>query len=266
MNLCLFFEGTGQDGDDCITNVTRLHDACENSARQKIRVEAGPGTHFGAYIRGLVHGHDWWIAFRGAKRWFEKNRASSPAGAGRVKVFLFGFSRGALIARHFAAWLDKLSVEVDYLGLWDTVDATAGLDVDETPSGNVLFARHAVAENEERRFYGYVPLRKGEKTPRGAKIEELVFPGSHSDVGGLFEDNHVIADASLAWIAEGAEKAGLILKDRSILVPPAEDATIVLHDQKGEFSNLWGALGGIKRRLEGIPRHFLCRGKRGESS
>jgi hypothetical protein len=25
-----------------------------------------------------------------------------------TKVFLFGFSRGALIARHFAAWLDKL--------------------------------------------------------------------------------------------------------------------------------------------------------------
>ena len=39
-------------------------------------------------------------------------------------VFLFGFSRGALIARHFAAWLDKLCIAVAYLGLWDTVDST----------------------------------------------------------------------------------------------------------------------------------------------
>ena len=45
------------------------------------------------------------------------------------KVFLFGFSRGALVARHFAAWLDKLGVVVAYLGLWDTVDSTIGLDV-----------------------------------------------------------------------------------------------------------------------------------------
>jgi len=33
------------------------------------------------------------------------------------------------LARHFAAWLDKLGVAVAYLGLWDTVDATIGLDV-----------------------------------------------------------------------------------------------------------------------------------------
>ena len=46
-----------------------------------------------------------------------------------TSVFLFGFSRGALIARHFAAWLDKLGISVAYLGLWDTVDATIGLDV-----------------------------------------------------------------------------------------------------------------------------------------
>lgn len=262
MNLCLFFEGTGQDGDERITNVTRLHDACENSGRQRLNLQPGPGTHFGAYLRGLVHGHDWRIAFRRARRWFETCSRHSPRGGRPPRVFLFGFSRGALIARHFASWLDKLDVKVDYLGLWDTVDATAGLDVEETPPPNVLHARHAVAENETRRLYGYVPLRAGGRTPEGVRIEELVFPGSHSDVGGLFDDNHVVADASLAWIAQGAAEAGILLSDPSILTPPPGNAEIILHDQSGEATNLWGILGEAKRKLKGIPRHFLCRGKR----
>ena len=35
---------------------------------------------------------------------------------------------GALLARHFAAWLDRLGIEVEYLGLWDTLDARLAWD------------------------------------------------------------------------------------------------------------------------------------------
>ena len=100
-------------------------------------------------------------------------------------MFLFGFSRGALLARHFAAWLDRLGVAVAYLGLWDTVDSTIGLDVSESCPSNVSRARHAVARDETRKFFQYVPL-KGDK----GQVAEMLFPGSHSDVGGLYEDNH----------------------------------------------------------------------------
>lgn len=264
MNLCLFFEGTGQGVAGKFTNVTRLHDACVDSEEQKLHLEAGPGTHFGSYLRGLLHGHDWWIVFRSARRWFETNRRSRAASAGVVKVFLFGFSRGALIARHFAAWLDKLGVEVAYLGLWDTVDATLGLDVSEAVPPNVRAARHAVARDETRRFYGYIPLRPpaGDAAGRKRPVEELVFPGSHSDVGGLFDDDHRVADAALAWVAEGAVASGLRLKEASILDPPAVTARPVLHDAHGEATNLWGALGRIRRTLTGLPRHALCRWKR----
>ena len=130
MNICLFFEGTGQGVAGKITNVTRLRDLCVEDARQRLHLEAGPGTHFGSYLAGKIAGVDWRTTFRSARRWFEANYETLPKDGVSTAVFLFGFSRGALIARHFAAWLDKLGVEVDYLGLWDTVDATIGLEVE----------------------------------------------------------------------------------------------------------------------------------------
>jgi uncharacterized protein (DUF2235 family) len=218
MNLCFFFEGTGGGVSGNFTNVTRLFDVCTENDRQKRHLESGPGTHFGAYIRGAIHGHDWWIVFRGARRWFEANRKTkSLATADKVKVFIFGFSRGALIARHFSAWLEKLDVEVAYMGLWDTVDATLGIDVSERCPANVSVARHAVSRDEKRRFYEYVPLLPVDGGNRRQIVEEMVFPGYHSDVGGFYEDNHVIADAALEWIAEGALHAGILLDEVVLL-------------------------------------------------
>ena len=108
MNLCLFFEGTGRGVAGKVTNVTRLRDICVDDVRQKLHLEAGPGTRLGSYLCGKIAGSDWQAIFRDARRWFEANYETLPKDGIATKVFLFGFSRGALIARHFAAWLDKL--------------------------------------------------------------------------------------------------------------------------------------------------------------
>lgn len=265
MNLCLFFEGTGQDGEDDVTNVTRLHGICVSSEAQILHLEGGPGTHFGAYLRGLIRGMDWQVIFRDARRWFEKRLKELGRGGEHARVFLFGFSRGAMIARHFAAWLDKLGHGVDYMGLWDTVDATPDLDVAEECPPNVVYARHAVARDEKRPLFAYVPVKANAKPYGRHKVEELVFPGVHSDVGGLYEDNHVIADASLYWIATGAIEKGLLVKDGADLVEPPADAKIVIHDSTHEMSNLWGALGENARDLAHLPRHHLCERTYGDS-
>lgn len=44
----------------------------------------------------------------------------------------------------------------------------------------------------------YVPL-KGD----AGRVAETLFPGSHSDGGGLYGDNHLMADLALAWVAAG---------------------------------------------------------------
>ena len=105
MNLCLFFEGTGQGVAGKATNVTRLHDLSVDDARQRLHLEPGPGTRFGAYLRGKIAGSDWRAIFRDARCWFEANYESLPPDDVATRVYLFGFSRGALLARHFAAWL-----------------------------------------------------------------------------------------------------------------------------------------------------------------
>ena len=255
MNLCMFFEGSGQGVAGRMTNVTRLRDLCADDARQKLHLEAGLGTHFGSYLAGRIAGVDWRTTFRSARRWFEANYETLPKDGIATKVFLFGFSRGALIARHFAAWLDKLGVAVAYLGLWDTVDATVGLDVAAELPRNVRRARHAVSRDETRKFFQYVPL-KGDK----AKVVEMLFPGSHSDVGGLYDDNHLVADLALAWIAAGAKREGLRLSRSASLSQKLDASAVVLHDSHDETSNLWGMIGRVRRSLPRLRLHFACKG------
>lgn len=255
MNLCLFFEGTGQGVAGRMTNVTRMRDICVDDEKQKLHLEPGVGTHFGAYIGGKIVGSDWRAVFRDARRWFEANYRSLPADSVATSVFIFGFSRGALIARHFAAWLDKLGRSVSYLGLWDTVDSTLGLDVAEDCPPNVASARHAVARDETRKFYAYVPL-VGEK----GRVTELLFPGSHSDIGGLYDDNHLMADLTLSWIAAGAKSSGVRLR-RGVDISQRLDASaVVLHDSHSQATNLWGAFDRVRRKLPHLRLHFRCKG------
>ena len=254
MNLCLFFEGTGQGVAGNVTNVTRLRDICMEDERQKLHLEAGPGTRFGSYLRGKIAGSDWQTIFRDSRRWFEANYETLPPDGVATKVFLFGFSRGALIARHFASWLDRLGVVVAYLGLWDTVDSTIGLDVAENCPDNVAHARHAVARDETRKFFRYVPLNGGK-----GRVVEMLFPGSHSDVGGLYDDNHAMADLALAWIAAGAKRSGVRLRRGADISQRLDASAVVLHDPHSLASNLWGAFDRVRRDLSGLRLHFRCK-------
>ena len=239
-SLALFFEGTGQGVFGKKTNVSLVCESCVEDAAQHLHLESGPGARFGAWLVGRTSGVGWRNIFGRARRWFEKAQAHRPSGAPSPKVFLFGFSRGALLARHFAAWLDKLGVEVAYLGVWDTVDATPGLEVAETCPSNVRLARHAVAEHESRRFFPYVPLK-------GEQVEEELFPGAHSDVGGLYADNHELADAARAWVAAPAAERGLRFREGTRFDVAYDPKTAVRHDSLRLVSNLFGLLRARRR-------------------
>lgn len=241
MNLAMFFEGTGQGVAGKITNVTRLRDLCVEDENQRVHLEPGPGTHFGAYLFGKVCGADCRAILRSSRRWFQQNFQSFPA----TDVYLFGFSRGALLARKFAEWLEKINVPVKYLGIWDTVDSAMKVDVAEACPKSVVYARHAVARDERRRYFQLVPLRLS--SARAG--EERVFPGVHSDIGGLYDDNHDMADATLTWIAEPAVRRGLRLKPGAELRRGLDPSKLPTHDSFRLISNLWGLLGSSARSL-----------------
>jgi uncharacterized protein (DUF2235 family) len=280
MNFVLLTEGTGQ-GVEEKSNVSRLADAIVADADQRVHLESGCGSEhrlFGRLVGSdainILLRHYQWLAQQGAIK------------AAQAKVFIFGFSRGALIARVLADLICKAGIpndaydarrifkyyrsgynealsafrregrlsepgSVEYLGLWDSVDSTLGINGEEyrrLPDG-VKRARHAISRDERRRFF--MPLRC-----EGA--EELVFPGTHSDVGGTYTDNHVLADLSLAWVANAASDCGLRLK-KGVEFPEEIDLSgAVIHDSLNEPTNAWGGLEPVKRVLDGIRRHASC--------
>ena len=184
-------EGTGQGVHGRKTNVGRLYDLLAENRNQRINLEAGPGTHAFRHLGGTFFGTDAMSIVNHHQNWFLNHAPRQE-----LKIFLFGFSRGALIMRVVADCLCQRGFPVEYMGLWDAVDSTAGIkgeDYIELPS-NVKFARHAVARDEQRRFFNYVPLVdplcadaagcRVNVDATSRRVEELVFPGSHSDVGG----------------------------------------------------------------------------------
>ena len=252
-------EGTGQGVHGRRTNVSRVYDLLVEGKNQRINLEAGPGTRTFRRLGGTFFGSDAMSIVNHHQNWF-LNHASRT---GELKVFLFGFSRGALIMRVFAEWLCQRGFPVEYMGLWDTVDSTVGIKGEDYVAlpANVKFARHALARDEFRRFFGYLPLRVGEEdirreTEDERRVEELVFPGCHSDVGGLYDDNHAIADVTLDWILEPALKRGL--KTLHSTPTPSTYTSLLIHDSLHEPTNGWGLLEPVKRALEGIKRHSLC--------
>ena len=280
MNFVLLTEGTGQ-GLTEKSNVSRLAAALADNHRQRIHLEYGCGS--GHPLFGRLLGSDAVNILLGHYEWLAQQGAFRHKGA---EYFIFGFSRGALIARvladllcnvgipadaydarrifkyHRSGYKEALDayrregrlggpVKVKYLGLWDTVDSSVGIrgeDYLKLPSG-VECARHAISRDERRRFFS--PL-----ACNGA--EELVFPGTHSDVGGTYPDNHVLADLSLAWVANKGVELGLQLKEGMSFSEDVDLSKAVVHDSLEEPTNAWGCFEPVARILNGIRRHASC--------
>ncbi|UYH52251.1 DUF2235 domain-containing protein [Candidatus Kirkpatrickella diaphorinae] len=127
----------------------------------------------------------------------------------RVELCLFGFSRGATSARHFANRVENqdrnlLSVfdtqkygvpEIRFIGLFDSVASMLALsqwdvDVGDSKTGDVNIALddataadifHITAAHEARENYSLNHV-----TPDYAR--KLQLPGVHSDIGGFYHD------------------------------------------------------------------------------
>ena len=136
-----------------------------------------------------------------------------------VKLFVYGFSRGAAEARTFVSWLSQLfdtpaghrlpdqsliglPVSIEFLGLLDTVASVGIAHVAPFFAGHMGWAddtqllpdalrfpnmvkccRHFVAGFEQRACFPLDSIRN-EDGHYPAMTQEVVYPGVHSDVGG----------------------------------------------------------------------------------
>lgn len=152
------------------------------------------------------------------KTWQDKLAAALKDRKPRVEqinVSVFGFSRGAAEARVFVNWLFEvckqenggwtlagIPIRLQFLGIFDTV-ASVGLAnltdtgtlaghqgwVDNTPEIHpaVEHCVHYVAGHEVRACFPLDSVRV--KTTYPANAMEVMYPGSHSDVGGGYARN-----------------------------------------------------------------------------
>ena len=114
------------------------------------------------------------------------------------KLYIFGFSRGAAIARRFASVIDQYieftdKTPITFLGVFDTVASIGvpNLNNEDKPISDVIFennkisariasALHLLALDEKRT--AFMPTLMDDEE----KVNEVWFSGAHADVGGGF--------------------------------------------------------------------------------
>lgn len=158
----------------------------------------------------------------------------------------------------------KTTVEVKYLGLWDSVKAAGFLRweihwpyTQELPNAQRI--RHAVSIHEKR-----APYKESLIEARAdGSLEEVWFAGVHSDVGGTFEDKTSadqivhggrntpgprLSNITLKWILQGAVTEGLLVRSRAVSYAckfSEDDAVAKLH-RRGWA---WVFLGTRRRKI-----------------
>lgn len=225
--------------DKSISNVLKLHllaggrmdNSQGNVKGQHSFYYSGVGTHGGALRKALNAA----IAPKSQdiseimKKVGEDLRNSYLPGD---KVMLFGFSRGAAIARLFASQIENHLPEgaqkngfIDYLGAFDTVASIGipNLSDGENPVSDVVFengsvsiavkkALHLVALDEKRKAFRPILMNNDQR------VTEIWMAGAHSDVGGGF-DNDGLSDLALSTMMQHVQQNSEVL----YLAPKALD-------------------------------------------
>lgn len=152
-----------------------------------------------------------------------------------IKLFVYGFSRGAAAARAFVSWLNELMrytpalklddlelpVSVEYLGLLDTVASVGFADIVPVANGHMSWADgnqelpggglvkrclHLVASHEQRLCFPLESIRR-ESGVYPVNSVEVIYPGVHSDQGGGYPPG----DQGKAGNKDSIEGDGLLL-------------------------------------------------------
>lgn len=119
---------------------------------------------------------------------------------------------------------DTSAHQVRFLGVWDTVNSVGWLNLKgqiematwpfTAKITNVEIARHALAIDERRRPFKVNRFSFDAAANSNGRLREMWFAGVHSDVGGVFPDDHQLSDIALSWIVKEAAAAGLLVDDR----------------------------------------------------
>lgn len=281
----LLTDGTGQDGTGEITNVSKLQQYLANGAltNQFVRYSPGVGTRLGEKYEGGIFGAHAFSVIAGHYQWLGRiMNALGITNPAEFEISLFGFSRGAFISRILTDMLnvcgvptrsrisekmvkfyenkdyykisrwrkdsptDFITPSISFVGLWDTVATTMGIneaDYESLPE-NVKAACHAVAINESRPKFNYLKLNL-----RDDVIEEF-FAGCHSDVGGGYGEDQVLSRITLNWMVSHARSHGVAFGKEPEEILPGDYLLAQPHSEHKSESNGMGSLGVLVRYVD----------------
>ena len=162
--------------------------------------------------------------------------------------------------------------DIEFIGVWDTV-GSLGVPVarwklfgwmgklidekfrfhDESLSSIVRHAYHAISIHEHR---GTFPVTLWQKQPHstGQELEQVWFPGVHSDVGGGYRTTG-LSDAPFEWMIGKARNLGLRFREAALQpgIMLAADPLGKMHDS---YSLSFKLIDGINGAFGGVPRAF----------
>jgi uncharacterized protein (DUF2235 family) len=276
-NLILLFDGTwnkAENGDDDQTNVEKLYRLLPDSYVDNIHYEEGVGIKSEEGILGGVFGAGIDERILGAYRFLQSRCADRES---ENRLFIFGFSRGAYTARTFAQLLyycgvptpkgnpqtawdcyynqnreaaeqlktsgDFFDVNIDMIGVWDTVKSSLDSDREDTTLyPNVKAAYHAMAIDEKRRNFPVLRFQNEDN-----RITQVWFAGVHSDIGGGYpEQESQLADVTLEWMVNAAQKHGMeFITDWRVYLAPNPKGMI-----HNSYEGKWVVLGENIRHIE----------------
>ncbi|MGG5208676.1 T6SS phospholipase effector Tle1-like catalytic domain-containing protein [Chryseobacterium sp. MIQD13] len=109
--------------------------------------------------------------------------------------YIYGFSRGSMLAREFCNQLatdyPSVNVTIKFLGVFDTVESKPFNTYDMSLPQEVENALHLCAVNECRFFFPLTGFFENSKNMQNTKTEtagsvwkEIFVPGAHADIGG----------------------------------------------------------------------------------
>ena len=111
--------------------------------------------------------------------------------------------------------------KIEFIGVWDTVGALGNPLLlngilsrrngfhDTDLSSSIHHAYHALAVDEKRKNFG-ATLWHQQKDTKDQVLEQVWFPGVHSDVGGGYiETESGLSDLALRWMLDKAQRCNL---------------------------------------------------------
>lgn len=137
--------------------------------------------------------------------------------------------------------------DIHCIGVWDTVASLGYYYGKEFPnnrlSPKVKNGFHAIAIDEKRKKFP-VSLWDEKSLAAGQAIEQVWFPGVHSDVGGWYDERD-LSDIAFAWMMDKASSVGLRLRDKwNENLNQKADGTI--HESR---TNMWKAWRPVDREI-----------------